>query len=129
MSRRKEVSGRKSRIDQRTRERLPVLPALTRTVDAERRTAAERLQAAQAASQGAEFSAGGRTWRRTVTKNQPAKVWADDPGTGARRNLTLEEHRAFWAWAIVEVLRHTGIFSRGRPLSAGLVSAFVQLTG
>jgi len=26
-------------------------------------------------------------------------------------------------------LSHGGIFSRGRPVSAGLVSAFVQLTG
>jgi integrase len=109
MSRRKEMSGRKSRIDQRTRERLPVLPTLARTVDAERRLAAERLQAAQAAVPGTEFSAGGRAWRRTVTKYRPAKVWADDPDTRVRRDLTLEEHRAFWAWAIVEVLRHTGI--------------------
>jgi hypothetical protein len=38
-----------------------------------------------------------------------AKVWAEDPATGRRRDLTLEEHRAFWAWATVEVLRHTGI--------------------
>src|SRR5206468_8080430 len=35
--------------------------------------------------------------------------WADDPGTGKRRDLTLEEHRGFWAWAAVEVLRHSGI--------------------
>ena len=31
------------------------------------------------------------------------------PGTGERRDLTLEEHRGFWSWAAVEVLRHTGI--------------------
>lgn len=36
-------------------------------------------------------------------------MWAEDPGTGQRRDLTLEEHRAFWTWATVEVLRHTGI--------------------
>ena len=36
-------------------------------------------------------------------------IWADDPGTGKRRDLTLEEHRGFWSWAVVEVLRHTGI--------------------
>jgi hypothetical protein len=38
-----------------------------------------------------------------------ARVWADEPGTGKRRDLTLEEHRGFWAWAAVEVLRHSGI--------------------
>ena len=36
------------------------------------------------------------------------RLWAvaDD---GARHDLTFEEHEAFWAWATVEVLRHTGI--------------------
>jgi integrase len=38
-----------------------------------------------------------------------ARLWADDPATGKRRNLTLEEHQAFWAWATVEILRLTGI--------------------
>ena len=37
------------------------------------------------------------------------RTWAEDPGGGKRRDLTLEEHKAFWAWAAVEVLRHTGI--------------------
>ena len=36
-------------------------------------------------------------------------MWAEDPATGKRRDLTLDEHRAFWAWAAVEVLRLTGI--------------------
>ena len=38
-----------------------------------------------------------------------SRVYADDPATGRRRDLTVEEERAFWAWAIVEVLRHTGL--------------------
>jgi hypothetical protein len=38
-----------------------------------------------------------------------ARVWAQDPVTGARRDLTLEESDAFWAWAVVEVLSRTGI--------------------
>ncbi|WP_240361733.1 site-specific integrase [Streptomyces sp. MBT27] len=38
-----------------------------------------------------------------------SRVYADDPATGRRRDLTVEEERAFWAWAIVEVLRHTGM--------------------
>lgn len=37
------------------------------------------------------------------------KVWVDDPTSGKRRNLSREEDHAFWAWAIVEVLRATGI--------------------
>jgi hypothetical protein len=109
LSRRKDTAKRKSRMDQRTRERLPVLPVLVRSVDAQRRLAAERLAAARAATPGEEFTVDGQRFRRSVTKNTPAKVWADDPRGGKRRDLTQEKHRAFWTWAIVEVLRHTGI--------------------
>jgi hypothetical protein len=98
VSRKKDHAGRKSRMDQRTRERLPVLPTLTRTVDSERQQAAERLAAAQATAPGGEFTVAGQRWRRSVTKNPTARVWADDPGTGKRRDLTLEEHRAFWTF-------------------------------
>lgn len=109
MSRRKEHASRKSRMDQRTRERLPVLPTLVRTVDEHRCQAAERLHAARAVASGSPFTAAGQSWCRSVTKNPAAKVWADDPDTGLRRDLTMEEHKAFWAWAIVETLRRTGI--------------------
>ena len=37
------------------------------------------------------------------------KIWARDSATGTRRDLTLEEDHAFWAWAAVETLRLTGI--------------------
>ena len=37
------------------------------------------------------------------------RIWAEDPATGKRRDLTFEEHRGFWTWAMIEVLRHTGI--------------------
>ena len=109
MSRKKDRSHRKSRIDQRTRERLPVLSTLAHTVDAERRLAAERLTAAQLVAPGAVFTAAGQQWRRSATKKPTARVWADDRQTGKRRDLSLEEHRAFWSWAVLEVLRHTGI--------------------
>ena len=105
----KDRSHRKSRIDQRTRERLPVLSTLAHTVDTERRLAAERLTAAQLVAPGAVFTAAGQQWRRSATKKPTARVWADDPQTGKRRDLSLEEHRAFWSWAVLEVLRHTGI--------------------
>ena len=37
------------------------------------------------------------------------RIWAEEPGTGKRRDLTREEDNAFWAWAAIEVLRDTGI--------------------
>ena len=111
MSRKKERSHRKSRMDQRTRERLPVLPVLAAAVDAARSKTAEVLLAARATAPGQEFTAAGQTLRRPVMTRHgtSAKVWAEDPAAGLRRDLTLEEHRAFWAWAAVEVLRLTGI--------------------
>ena len=52
LARRKELSRRKARMDQRTRERLPVLPALVASADAQRRASRERLEAAMAAGPG-----------------------------------------------------------------------------
>lgn len=109
-SHKKDRSRRKSRMDQRTRERLPVLPALVSWVDAERAAAAGRLQACAAAAPGALFTAGGLTLRRRVMKTETSgRIWAEDPATGKARDLTFEEHRGFWCWAMVEVLRHTGL--------------------
>ena len=111
MSRKKERSHRKSRMDQRTRERLPVLPVLVAAVNAARSMAAEILLAAQGTAPGGVFTAAGQTLRRPVMTRTgtSAKIWAEDPVGGKRRDLTLEEHRAFWTWAAVEVLRLTGI--------------------
>jgi hypothetical protein len=106
----RELSRRKARMDQRTRERLPVLPALVRSAAAERDAAAARLAACAAAQPGEVFTAGSQELRRAVmAKGETARTWADDPAGGSRRDLTLDEHRAFWAWAAIEVLRHTGI--------------------
>ena len=110
-SHKKDRSQRKSRMDQRTRERLPVLPTLVAWVDAERKATAERLHVATLTDPGVLFTAGGLTLRRSVmkTKATTGRIWAEDPGTGQRRDLTFEEHRGFWVWAMVEVLRHSGI--------------------
>ena len=59
VSHKKDRSRRKSRMDQRTRERLPVLPALVSWVDAERARTAELLAAAEATRPGEPFTAAG----------------------------------------------------------------------
>jgi len=113
-SRKKDRSRRKSRMDQRTRERLPVLPVLIAWAGAGRSASAERVQAARNAPAGSLFTAGGQTLRRAVMKTETTgRIWAEDPATGKRRDLTFEEHRGFWCWAMIEVLRHTGRFSGG----------------
>ena len=75
---RKEATRRKSRMDQRTRQRMPVLPALTAAVNRERQAAANRLAMAQTASRGEVFTADGQTLRRVVT---PART---PPTSGPR---------------------------------------------
>ncbi len=111
INRRKAKRKLKSRMDSRTRERLPVLPVVVRCV-AERRTAAAALlDAARQAGPGEPFMAAGLTLVRSVVeaRSGAGKVWAHNPADGRRRDLVREEDHAFWAWAIVEVLRSTGV--------------------
>jgi hypothetical protein len=71
--------------------------------------------AAQGCQRGHQDSP--RRGRNTVRGQCPAgqqegltgKVWAHDPANGKRRDLSKEEEHAFWAFAVVEVLRATGI--------------------
>jgi integrase len=103
---RKGARQRKSRMDQRTRERLPALPSLVRAVDEARKATAMSLEAGRRAEPGEVFSLAGSTF---VRRARADGIWVDDLATGEARNFSLEEGRAFWAWATIEVLRHTGI--------------------
>ncbi len=105
---RKERGHRKARMDQRTRERLPAIPALAAALDQGRRDAADLLAAARQAGDSEQFTAAGQTMQRLTLPSSDLRVWAKD-ASGIRRDLIREEDNAFWAWAAVEVLRHTGI--------------------
>jgi hypothetical protein len=110
LARQRELRARKSRMDQRTRERLPVLPTLSARVEEERSATAACLRAAAATSPGGLFTTGGRTLRRAeMSGDRSARIWITDPAGGRRRDVTGEEDRGFWTWAAVETLRHTGI--------------------
>lgn len=128
MSRRKVHQRRKSRMDQRTRDRLPALPTLLAAVGEQRITSAKLLATARDAPSGQEFTAAGHTLVRTRLADPAgaAKTWVDDPATGQRRDLTLQEHQGFWAWAAIEVLRHTGL--RVEELCELSHHSFVQYT-
>jgi hypothetical protein len=79
-------------------------------VQTERIRTAELLAAAEHTSPGELFIAAGETMRRTVMKTETTgRILGEPAGGGRRRNLTFEEHRGFWTWAMVEVLRHTGV--------------------
>jgi hypothetical protein len=117
VGRAKERSHRKSRMDQRTRERLPVLPVLVRTANERRLATARRLHAAADTAPGALIPDTNGALRRAVmatTKTNGRSIWAEDTATDRRRNLTYGEDEAFWAFAAIEVLRLTGI--RGEEL-------------
>ena len=110
LARQKEIRSRKSRMDQRTRERLPLLAMLQTRVDDERLATAACLRAAEATEPGAPFTIGDRTMHRAKgCGDRMARVWVNDPESPKRRDATGEEDRAFWTWAAVETLRHTGI--------------------
>jgi Phage integrase family len=110
LQRRKFTRRRKARMDARTRERLPVLPVLARTAARWHEDARALLAAARQAKPGQEFTAARQTLIRAVRPHgDPRNVWARDPATGTHRQLGREEEHAFWALAIIEVLRLTGI--------------------
>jgi len=110
LTRRKFVRRRKARMDARTRERLPVLPVLVRAVDQWRKDAQALLAAARQTRPGQELTASGQTLVRSVRPHSdPDNIWAHDPHSGNQRLLNRDEEHAFWAWAIIEVLRLTGV--------------------
>ena len=110
INRRKYLHQRKSRMDARTRERLPVLPVVLRNVQERRTTTHALLEAARTVAPGETFISAGTPFRRPVTSPRvdSTRIWAED-ANGKRRDLSREEDNAFWAWAIVEVLHATGI--------------------
>jgi len=110
LSRHKANRRRKARMDARTRERLPVLPVLVETTNRWRRDSAALLAAARHAAAGEMFTAGGEMLRRVQRPHAVVdNIWAEDVATGEHRLLNREEEHAFWAWAIIEVLRLTGV--------------------
>ncbi|MCY0954768.1 site-specific integrase [Streptomyces sp. H27-S2] len=111
ISQRKHVTRRKARMDQRTRERLPVLPTLVKTAADELKKAQARLTAVRAAAPGTSFTVLGEIYTKvkgTRYTDHAASATAYD-ANGRRQCLGPAEQRAFWAWASVEFLRHTGV--------------------
>ena len=112
-ARRKTVAA----MHQRVRERLPHLPALADAAGRCRAEAAALLAAATEREPGEVFDHAGTRYRRTAAKSadlaarhqgSPA-VTAKNLVTGEATNLTRREDEAFWAWAIIETLRLSGV--------------------
>lgn len=94
----------KSRMDQRTRERLPALPTVVRVARQLLDDARFRLDAVLRAPAGGRFEVLGECVTR-AKKTGSTWVYYHD---GRRRDWAHAEHRTFWGWATIEFLQHTG---------------------
>ena len=97
----------KSRMDQRTRAQLPLLPRCCgRWATAQGRRGPDQYRRDTQA--GDVFSVAGQRFQR-CRQGPSGRVYVTETSTGKRRNLTHEDEAAFWSWATVEILRATGI--------------------
>jgi hypothetical protein len=111
VSNRKNLTRVKARMDQRTRERLPVLPALVQAADQHLKDAGERLQMLNATTAGQPFTVLGETYVKAISADRarPDSSQIAFSSDGTRIHMGLAEQRAFWGRATVEFLRHTGV--------------------
>jgi integrase len=125
-NRAKEDKLVKARMDQRTRERLPVLPELAAAIDRHRRASTARLEAARGTPVGHSTTVDGATLHRLVTPTAYAGgIWIRTGDDGPRVDVVKQEADAFWAWAFIETLRHTGIrFEELRELSHHSITSY-----
>jgi integrase len=101
-------------MNARTRSLSPLLPQLVSSLNRELRRAEHRLREAIRAEPEAVFTVGSEQWRQSAHQGPHRRQFSATDviaidGSGQRINLSKAEDRAFLTWAIVEVLRHTGI--------------------
>ncbi|HEX9548117.1 MAG TPA: site-specific integrase, partial [Acidimicrobiales bacterium] len=107
----------KERMDDRTRQRQPLLSTLVEHMENRYGHLRDLLAQVTGAASGEIVTVEGRTYRhlwsrvdeRRVRLGGPANVRALDLENGKYINVTHAEDAAFWEWAIVEVLRHSGV--------------------
>jgi len=106
-----------ARIHQRIRERMPKLPRLVAAAEDWLRAERTLLDAALAVRIDEELTHDGHTYRRRLRSPAEAGAFAGRDhtvilqrlDTNTRINQSQAEDDAFWAWAVIETLRHTGI--------------------
>ncbi|MFI6998304.1 tyrosine-type recombinase/integrase [Nocardia sp. NPDC050175] len=105
----RERRSETARIHARIRELAPLLPTLVRGVRQHYDTATELLRLARASTPGQQFQLDGRTYTRPTSAYGTSIRPRIRTGDGAIMHPESAEHDAFWSWAMIEVLRHTGI--------------------
>ncbi|MFJ5610621.1 tyrosine-type recombinase/integrase [Streptomyces sp. NPDC093221] len=103
----KHEKRRKATMGQRTRERLPALSTVVKVARMRLAEARQGMGALRAAPLGGRFVFMGKTYtRQRKDSSTPFRAYVE---TGRRVHLGLVEERAFWAWAAIEFLQHTGV--------------------
>ena len=112
----KKTKATTAAMHQRTRERLPHLLRLVDTAERWKNDCAALLHVASRTAIGATVEYAGVAYTRVdpdhrprTGNRRPSHVIVDDLASGSLTNLTIAEDEAFWAWAVIETLRHTGI--------------------
>jgi integrase len=106
-----------ARMHQRTRTLAQSLPDLVSSVEQRLQRMERLLAAASIAEVGEQLNVDGTEFRRvqikhdTRTENQHGarRVRVERCDSGEHINVEHAEDEAFWTWAVVEVLRNTGI--------------------
>jgi site-specific recombinase XerD len=108
---------RRARMHQRTRTLVPMLPQLVNSVEARLRYVEGLHAAAVEVPIGGTFAVNGEVFERIQMKHDTGaggqagarRLRALRIADGQRLNLSQEEDEAFWTWAVVDTLRHTGV--------------------
>jgi integrase len=115
-ARMKNTRRQQSEFKRRTRTLAPWVPQMVASVTADKEHLGQLLAAASSVAPGSDFTFQGQPWhRRDHQRNEHGdKRYAlmttlvVDPAGGVL-DLTHLEHKAYWTWAALEVLRHTGL--------------------
>lgn len=107
----------KERMDDRTRQRQPLLRILVEHMENRYGHLRELLGQATGAAGGETVTIDGHAYQRLWSRADQrrgrhaatANVRVLDQHSGNHLNVTRAEGAAFWEWAIVEVLRHSGV--------------------
>ena len=107
----------KERIDDRIRQRQPLLPTLVAHLEDRYHHLREILRQASSLAPCEAFAVEGRSYQRAWSladdkrqrRGGEANVRVRDLTSAEDVNVTTAEELAFWEWAAVEVLRHSGV--------------------
>lgn len=115
------LGARRRRINERsadrTRLRQPLLPALVEHVESRYDHTRQLLELAEQAVEGETFTFAGTTYTRILSDadrkssrhSAPVPPRLRNEDSGENVHIASEEDAAFWDWASVETLRHSGV--------------------